>query len=335
MRVRRSEPGDAAFLLEMARLASGLEDRPLPSTDAPDVLAPPASTDVALIATDHSGNPLGAAWWHMHDPPLLNGADGSPLPELAMAVKVGARGQGVGTALVEALASEAAHRSRALTLNVHLANRAVRRLSSDVVGQPFQIPGLTRILGLTFSEDGSEMYAVTSGDVLYAARLAEPDDHPGGWSFDLTPFGVLGRSSRGARRERFFVLDGGSRAQRNRLGLKSAVFKFDVLNEPDPRATLLQSELLIDCEEDRTLRAVLVGMLREAGPLTRAPVRATLTRTCHASGHISGREQDVRADAGICRRNPDRVRALRSGRGVVGYCVYFFFFKKGDIDDFG
>lgn len=125
--MRKSEPSDAAFLLEMARLACGLEDRPLPSTDAPDVLALlPASSDVALIATDDSGDPLGAAWWHMHDPPLLNDADGSPLPELAMAVKDGARGRGVGTALVEALAGEAAHRFRALTLNVHLANRAAR-----------------------------------------------------------------------------------------------------------------------------------------------------------------------------------------------------------------
>jgi hypothetical protein len=94
-----------------------------------------------------------------------------------------------------------------------------------VVGQPFQIPGLTRILGLTFSEDGSEMYAVTSGDVLYAVDWQSRTIIPG-WSFDLTPFGV--RDSRAVERigGRFFVLDGASRRGDDRL--EFAVFKFDV-----------------------------------------------------------------------------------------------------------
>jgi len=140
MRVRRSESGDAAFLLEMARLASTLEGRPLPAAHDPDVLALlPAPSDVALIATDDAGaDLLGAAWWHMHDPPLLDDTDGSPLPELAMGVRDSARRQGVGTALVEALASDAADSFRALTLNVHLANPAVRlymRTGFRVVGK--------------------------------------------------------------------------------------------------------------------------------------------------------------------------------------------------------
>src|SRR4249919_3290848 len=39
---------------------------------------------------------------------------------------------------------------------------------SNALGQPFQISDLTEILGLSFSRDGSKMYAVTNGEVLYA-----------------------------------------------------------------------------------------------------------------------------------------------------------------------
>jgi hypothetical protein len=96
---------------------------------------------------------------------------------------------------------------------------------SNALGLPFQITGLTGILGLSFSLDGSEMYAVSSGEVLYAVDWQSRTIIPG-WAFDLTPFGV--RDCRAVERigGRFFVLDGAIRRGDDRL--EFAVFKFDV-----------------------------------------------------------------------------------------------------------
>ena len=127
------------FLVEMARAACTLEDRPLPEPDDAAVVALlPASPDAVIVATDDAGNAVGAAWWHVHEPPLLRDARGAAVPELAMAVVEAARGRGVGTALVEALAAQAAEHFDALALNVHLRNPAVRlyiRTGFAVAGQ--------------------------------------------------------------------------------------------------------------------------------------------------------------------------------------------------------
>jgi hypothetical protein len=48
---------------------------------------------------------------------------------------------------------------------------------------------------------------------------------------------------------------------------RTAYVTFIAIAEPSGQrvAAPRRAELLTDCEEDRTLRAVLVGMLREAG----------------------------------------------------------------------
>lgn len=122
---RQAAPNDQAFIVEMARQASVIEDRPLPAGDSAEVLAIlPSSLDTVVIGADGSGRPLGAAWWHWHEPPLLCDDDGSALPEMIVAVAEDARGRGIGTGLVAALCAKAATRYDALALNVHLRNRA-------------------------------------------------------------------------------------------------------------------------------------------------------------------------------------------------------------------
>lgn len=114
-------------MVEMARLACTLDDRPLPEADAPVVIAClPSSPAAAVVAIDDAGQPLGAAWWHLHQPSMLQMPDGSPIPELTMAVADGSRGKGIGAALIEALVNEAVPQFPVLALNVHLRNPATR-----------------------------------------------------------------------------------------------------------------------------------------------------------------------------------------------------------------
>lgn len=131
MPVRAGEPSDAAFIVEMARLASAVEDRPLPPADDPDLARGlPRSPDTAVLALDHDGRPIGAAWWQFREPPLVVAPDGVPVPELVLAVTPSGRGRGVGRCLLDALATRAAeHGYDRLALNVHIRNPAARLYS--------------------------------------------------------------------------------------------------------------------------------------------------------------------------------------------------------------
>ena len=120
---------DRPFIVEMARFACVIEDRPLPEPGASEVVAMlPAADDHALIADDDSGS-LGAAWWFFHQPPLLLDDSGAPLPEMIVALRPEARGRGVGRLLVEELVARAARDFETLSLNVHIRNPAARLYS--------------------------------------------------------------------------------------------------------------------------------------------------------------------------------------------------------------
>jgi ribosomal protein S18 acetylase RimI-like enzyme len=125
--IRRSDESNVEFIVEMARHASVIEDRPLPPADDPDVVVMlPTASDCAVIAVTDEGQSLGAAWCSVRLPALVQDETGEPVPEMTIAVVPEARGRGIGTALIEALAREAAYRYRELALNVHLRNPAAR-----------------------------------------------------------------------------------------------------------------------------------------------------------------------------------------------------------------
>jgi GNAT superfamily N-acetyltransferase len=131
VRIRTGERSDAAFIVEMARLASSIASRPLPPADDPALAQGlPPSPDTSVLALDHDGHPVGAAWWHFREPWLVVTHGGAPVPELVVAVVPAERGHGVGRGLLDALTTRAAqHGHDRLALNVHLLNPAVRLYS--------------------------------------------------------------------------------------------------------------------------------------------------------------------------------------------------------------
>jgi GNAT superfamily N-acetyltransferase len=131
--IRSARPADLAFITEMARLAAVIEDRPLPPADTVTAALPP-TLRTALVATTAAGEPVGAAWWHFHRPPLIDPS----VPEIVLAVVEAERGHGIGTTLIEALAAKATGTHDRLVLNVHVRNPAIRlysRIGFEVAGK--------------------------------------------------------------------------------------------------------------------------------------------------------------------------------------------------------
>lgn len=98
--------------------------------------------------------------------------------------------------------------------------------ATNTDGPTFQIANVTGILGLGFSTDGAQAYLVTNHENLdvvdWTTRTIVP-----GWSFDLTPFGMLDARAVDRIGDQFYVLDGEERPAGDPL--RFAVFVFDVV----------------------------------------------------------------------------------------------------------
>src|SRR3954468_21942155 len=131
--LRLLSSSDAAFMERMMLLAGFPPDRELPADaqEMPHVRrfldgwGRPG--DVGVVALDDGQRPLGAAWARILGEPLLRDDRGAAVAELAVAVEERARGRGVASALLDALAEAAgAVGHRELSLNVSPRNPARR-----------------------------------------------------------------------------------------------------------------------------------------------------------------------------------------------------------------
>ena len=135
--IRRARADDVSFLEAMLAAAANWDAERAPTSMADTLARPdfahyvqdwPRDDDIGVIAENDLGKPVGAAWCrHLpeHDPGY--GFIAVSIPEVTIGVAADVRGQGVGSELLSALASEAALQGvAALSLSVEKANPAMR-----------------------------------------------------------------------------------------------------------------------------------------------------------------------------------------------------------------
>lgn len=135
--IRAATVADTPFLREMLREAAAEPpERPRSSLD--DTLAVPEIArylkdwgrpgDTGRVAEDSAAVPVGAAWYRLFSTAEPGyGFISESVPEVSIAVSKGARGAGVGTALLAALIAEARDQGHpSLSLSVLRENTAVR-----------------------------------------------------------------------------------------------------------------------------------------------------------------------------------------------------------------
>ena len=100
------------------------------------------ATDLGFVATDVQGTTLGVVWSRLLQPPLAGGAFlDERTPQLGIAVFDGARGRGVGGALLATHLTAASQRFPALSLGVHPDNVAALALYRRAGFTPFATGG--------------------------------------------------------------------------------------------------------------------------------------------------------------------------------------------------
>lgn len=134
--IRAIETKDISFLWDMLYEAAAIFEN-IRALGKEHVLSLPTNRiyvegwgrpgDAGVISVDQKGLPLGAAWYRLYSEEVpSDGFISSTIPELAIGVCAHARGQGIGSALLQALIELARNQGYpALCLSVDRSNPAL------------------------------------------------------------------------------------------------------------------------------------------------------------------------------------------------------------------